>query len=353
VTQRWYAGLMSGTSFDGVDVALLKTDGRSVEAFGPSETTPLSGSLRKALSEVMGQPTAPPDVVEAVTEAHIAALEAYFARHGRPDDLAAIGFHGQTIFHRPAEALTVQIGDGARIARRFDVPVVEQVRRADVAAGGQGAPIAPIFHLALLRNGPLPAAFVNIGGVSNVTWTDGEELVAFDSGVGNARLDDWMRRRVGLDFDPHGRFGEAGRVHEPIVDEALRHPFYEVPPPKSLDRDELTVDGIEGLSTEDGAATLAAITAEAIARSARFLPLEPTRWIIAGGGRHNRAIMNRLRQSLKGAVTTAEDANYDGDGVEAQMMAYLAARSLAGLPISFPGTTGVPSPMTGGELRLP
>lgn len=229
VKRDWYMGLMSGTSFDGVDVAALSTDGESVWEHGRALTMPLRDAARHALRAVMGQRTAPESVVELVTQTHIEALEAFFARHGRPQNLCAIGFHGQTIFHRPEAGLTFQIGDGQRLANRFGVPVVEQFRVADVTAGGEGAPIAPVYHRALLNGGPLPAVFVNIGGVSNVTWSDGLKMIAFDTGVGNARLDDWMRNKASLDFDPDGRFGLSGTADETLVQSALEHPFLRPP----------------------------------------------------------------------------------------------------------------------------
>ncbi len=348
---HWYLGMMSGTSFDAIDVALLHTDGVEILEHGPAQAFPLDPALRQRLAAVMGQASAPPDLTDAVTQAHVEGARIVLtANPGH--DVKAIGFHGQTILHQPRAGLTVQLGDSGALARALGLPVVGQFRRRDMAAGGEGAPVAPVYHQAMLRAGPLPATQVNIGGVSNVTWSDGNSLVAFDCGPGSARIDDWMAR-AGHMMDVGGAHGLAGTVDENIVARALSHCFFERPPPKSLDRDELAFAGIEALSLVDGAATLAAITADAIAATARWFPEPPRRWIVGGGGRRNRAIMNRLQARLGKSVITAEAAGQDGDAVEAHMIAYLAARYFAGLPITFPTTTGVDRACCGGELFWP
>ena len=348
---HWYLGMMSGTSFDAIDVALLHTDGTDILEHGPAQAFPLDPVLRRGLAAVMGHASAPSDLADAVTHAHVEAARSVLAANPR-HDVRAIGFHGQTILHRPRAGLSVQLGDGGALARALGLPVVSQFRRRDMAAGGEGAPIAPIYHHAMLRAGPLPAVQVNIGGVSNVTWSDGNGLIAFDCGPGCARIDDWMAR-AGHAMDVGGAHGLSGTVDEGIMARALSHRFFERPPPKSLDRDELAFAGIEGLGIADGAATLAAITADAIADTARWFPEPPRRWIIGGGGRRNRAIMNRLQARLGPSVVTAEAAGQDGDAVEAHMIAYLAARYFAGLPITFPTTTGVDRACLGGELCWP
>lgn len=348
---QWYLGMMSGTSFDAIDVALLFTDGAAILEHGPARAFPLEPSLRERLAAVMGRPSAPPGLGDAVTQAHVAAARSFLAAFPG-HDIKAVGFHGQTIVHQPSHGLSVQLGDGEALARALGLPVVGRFRERDMAAGGQGAPIAPVYHQAMLRSGPLPAVQVNIGGVSNVTWSDGCKLVAFDCGPGSARIDDWMAQ-AGLAMDQDGMHGVAGTVDERIVALALAHPFFERTPPKSLDRDELVFPGIADMRLVDGAATLAAITADAIAATRRWYPQSPSRWIVGGGGRKNRAIMNRLRQRLGTSVVTAEAAGQDGDAVEAHMIAYLAARYFAGLPITFPTTTGVDRARCGGELAWP
>ena len=348
---HWYLGMMSGTSFDAIDVALLHTDGVDILEHGPAHAFPLDPPLRQKLAAVMGHSSASSDLADAVTQAHVEAGRSVLAANPG-HDVKAIAFHGQTILHRPHEGLSVQLGDGGALARALGLPVVGQFRRRDMAAGGEGAPIAPIYHQAMLRAGPLPAVQVNIGGVSNVTWSDGNSLIAFDCGPGSARIDDWMARG-GHVMDVGGAHGLVGTIDEGIVALALSHRFFERPPPKSLDRDELMFPGVADMRLADGAATLAAITADAIAATRRWCPQSPSRWIVGGGGRKNRAIMNRLQQRLGASVVTAEVAGQDGDAVEAHMIAYLAARYFAGLPITFPTTTGVRRACTGGALFLP
>lgn len=349
---EWFVGLMSGTSFDGIDVGLLRTDGVEIVECGATLTVPHPQSRKHSLASIMGRSSAPEWLVDEFTRANAEAVQSLLTETGVPSEaIRAIGFHGQTILHRPKEGVTVQVGDGAKLATLLGIDVVDQFRLADVAAGGEGAPLAPVFHVALLKGFSQPAALVNIGGIANVTWSDGTQIIACDTGPGNARLDDLMRERTGLDYDADGATALSGHVHEEIVAGCLRDPFFARKAPKSLDRDEIQVSGIDGLTTADAAATLTAITAEGIASIVPFLPRSPTTWIISGGGRLNRAILNRLHMRLSGRVLIAEEAGMNGDGMEAHLFAYLAARNLCGLPISFPGTTGVPLPMTGGVLR--
>jgi anhydro-N-acetylmuramic acid kinase len=348
---EWFVGLMTGTSFDGIDAALLKTDGEAQLEFGPSITIPHTPDRKRTLAKLMGQRSAPAAVVEELTDAHAQAVNALLQRSGLTNmDIRAAGFHGQTILHAPSERLTVQIGDGSRLAKAIAIDVIDQFRIADVMAGGEGAPLAPIFHQALLRQLPLPAAMVNIGGVANVTWTDGKHLLACDTGPGNAPLDDLMRSRCERDFDEGGEIAASGTVREELVARCLEHPYFARPAPKSLDRQELAFPGMEQLPLEDAAATLAAITADSIVAVRSQLPSPPLVWVITGGGRHNRAIMGRLRAKLDARVIAAEDAHWDGDGMEAYLFAYLAARRLRDLPASFPQTTGVPEPTVCGQI---
>ncbi|GMM94582.1 anhydro-N-acetylmuramic acid kinase [Qipengyuania sp. MTN3-11] len=347
-----FIGMMSGTSADGIDVAALRTDGIAITELGPATTFAMRAELRCAIRRASGNAIAPRELIEAVTAEHVLAAKTFLSMHSiSTSDVRAVGLHGQTILHRPSEGISVQIGDAVKLAAAISVDVVDQFRIQDVEAGGQGAPIAPIFHAALMRDGPLPSAIVNIGGIANVTWFDGTRIVAYDAGLGNARLDDWMRDRAGLDFDEDGKHAVKGKVHETILETALAHEYYSRMPPKSLDRDELSVSNIDRLSVEDGAATLAAISAEAIVRSQQFLPRQPERWIVVGGGRRNPAIMRRLRMKL-GNVVDAEAVGLDGDAVEAHLIAYLTARKLAELPSTFPQTTGVVSPVVCGILNL-
>ncbi len=338
-------GLMSGTSLDGVDAALIETDGEYVAATGPALTIPYTPELRALLRGLIeaGEAAAPALVAEATTKVTIAHAHAVAAL-GEP--AALIGFHGQTILHAPARRRTWQIGDPALLARLTGTPVACDFRLADVAAGGQGAPLVPVFHAALAQALPRPLLVVNIGGVANVTWIGpGGTLLACDAGPGNALLDDWMMARTGTPMDTDGRTAAAGTPDEAVLARLLANPFFAAPPPKSLDRQHFAraLDAMEGLSTADGAATLAAFTARAIV--ALRLPDPPARVLVTGGGRHNLAIM----AALPGAEPV-EAVGWDGDALEAQCFGFLAVRVLRGLPLSFPGTTGVAKATPGGRV---
>jgi anhydro-N-acetylmuramic acid kinase len=361
-------GLMSGTSLDGVDVALIETDGKRVKAFGPSGyrayTEAERGLLRQALAEAINlskrddRPGVLREAERAVTIAHAEAVAAFTAQHHiTRENIDIVGFHGQTVLHRPAQKMTVQIGDATALARAIHVPVMHDFRAADVAAGGQGAPFVPVYHRALAqsldREGPL--VVVNIGGVSNITYIDGADtLIACDTGPGNALLDDFMFRRIGQPFDCEGRLAAQGAVDETWIERALQHPFFALPPPKSLDRNDFAALEMHDVSPADGAATLTAFTAAAIARIVLLLPKPPRSWIVAGGGARNHTMLRMLRARLVSAtVETADALGWSGDAIEAQAFGFLAARGLKGLPLSYPATTGVPIPMTGGVIARP
>jgi anhydro-N-acetylmuramic acid kinase len=361
-------GLMSGTSLDGVDVAVLETDGEQIKAFGPTGYRAYSASerdlLRQALAEAvtLEQRTARPGVLraaeEAVTSAHAEAVTSFMSQHGlTPRDVDVVGFHGQTVLHRPERRLTVQIGDAHALAKAIHIPVMHDFRAADVAAGGQGAPFVPVYHRALAqsleRQGPIVIA--NIGGVSNITYIDGDAaLVACDTGPGNALLDDFMLRITGQAFDQDGNTAARGAVDEAWVTEALRLPFFASPPPKSLDRNDFAKLEIGDVSPADGAATLTAFTAAALARIVPLLPKAPASWIVAGGGARNPTLLRMLRERLAPAsVESADVLGWSADAIEAQAFGFLAARSMQGLPLSYPTTTGVPAPMSGGVLVRP
>jgi anhydro-N-acetylmuramic acid kinase len=290
------------------------------------------------------------EVEREVTEAHADAVARLVAEHGVA--AAVIGFHGHTILHRPAERRTWQIGDGALLARRTGIDVVCDFRSADVAAGGEGAPLVPLFHAALAAGLAKPLAIVNIGGVANVTWLGAEAgaILAFDTGPGNAPIDDWALRHLGRPVDRGGALARAGQIDSARLAAFLAHPFFDRPPPKSLDRDDFAVFADDGLGAADGAATLTAMTAAAIARAAAHFPAPVGSWLVTGGGRHNPALMDELARRLAVPVAPVEAAGWDGDALEAQAFAYLAVRSLEGLPLSLPSTTGVARPMTGGRL---
>jgi anhydro-N-acetylmuramic acid kinase len=356
-------GLMSGTSLDGVDAALLDTDGEDVVRPGLSLTVPydagtraqLRGALETALAMAKGA-AVPPSIVEAervLTEVHAQAVAALLDKAKlTAGDVDLIGFHGQTILHRPAQGWTWQIGDGALLARLTGIDVVNDFRSADVAAGGQGAPLMPLYHAALARKSaqPLPLVLTNIGGVAQVTYMDGGTVLAFDTGPGNAPIDDWMQRHTGKPVDMNGAFARSGTINEGALAKMLDNVFFARPPPKSLDRMDFGMDAVQGLSPADGAATLAAFTAAAIAKSRDHFPKAAATWIVTGGGRHNAFLMGQLKARVQAPVLKTEDVAWDGDAMEAEGFAYLAMRSRKGLPLSLPTTTGVNAPMTGGRF---
>ncbi|HVA35517.1 MAG TPA: anhydro-N-acetylmuramic acid kinase [Stellaceae bacterium] len=345
-------GLMSGTSIDGIDVAAIDTDG--VDAVTPRAalTVPYDSALRERIRSVLGGNGPLAATETALTEAHAGAVEALVKKYGLRD-AALIGFHGHTVLHRPWERRTWQIGDGALLARLTGLDVVNDFRAADVASGGQGAPFVPLFHRALAAGIERPLAVVNIGGVANVTWLGAgdDEILAFDTGPGNALLDDWALTHTGRPVDESGALARSGTVDEAHVARFLAHPFFAAPPPKSLDRDDFARFMPEGLSPADGAATLAAMTVSGIAAARRHFPAAGARWLVTGGGRRNPVLMALLASQLDAPVEPVERAGWDGDALEAQAFAYLAIRSVKGLPLSLPKTTGVAVPMTGGRLH--
>jgi anhydro-N-acetylmuramic acid kinase len=350
-------GLMSGTSLDGVDAAWLETDGERLGRSGPALTLPYDAALRADLRRLLDlAPALAPDdsfladVTARLTARHAEAVLAL----GQPADI--VGFHGQTILHRPAEKKTWQIGDAAALARAVGVQVAYDFRSADVAAGGEGAPFAPVFHAALAERLEKPFSVVNIGGVANLTWLGaGGELLSCDTGPGNGPLDDWVRLHTGAAFDRDGALALAGRADVSVVARLLAHPHFSRPMPKSLDRLDFSAalagSGLAALSAADGAATLVAFCAEAVARAP--LPGLPLRVLVCGGGRNNPAIMAALRARFSVSVEPVEAAGWDGDALEAQCFAHFAVRVLRGLPLSFPGTTGVKRPMPGGRIAAP
>jgi anhydro-N-acetylmuramic acid kinase len=356
-------GLMSGTSMDGLDVAVIETDGEDEVVRGASHTLAYDAAFRgrlaqaieegRALSDRSTRTPLLADVERELTERHAAGVEQLLRAQGlSADDIAVIGFHGHTVLHAPERGLTVQLGDGALLARRTGIDVVHDLRAADCAAGGQGAPLAPVYHRALAAGlTERPLAVVNVGGVGNVTWIGRDDaLLAFDTGPGNALIDDWMARHTGRARDEDGKAAAAGAIDEAALTALLTHDYFGALPPKSLDRNAFSPAPVANLSAEDGAATLTAFTAAAIARAREHFAEEPGLWVICGGGRHNRTLMGMIAERVGGAVAPAEAAGFDGDAVEAEAWAYLAVRSLIGLPITFPGTTGIQAPLTGGVL---
>jgi len=351
-------GLMSGTSVDGVDVALIETDGERLASFGPVLTVPYAEDVRRLIRAAFGaeQPNdATAAAEQAVTEAHLDAVRRWSRETGMAlSTVDVVGFHGQTVTHRPEKHFTWQIGDGAALAKALGVRVVNDLRGADVLAGGQGAPLVPIYHAALVRDLPRPLAVMNIGGVANVTWIGADDtLLAFDTGPGNGPIDDWCAKRAGVRFDKDGALAGSGKVDRPRLERFSEHRYFARKPPKSLDRGDFGDSCADGLSAADGAATLTYGTARAIALAARHFPAPVTQWVIAGGGARNPTLLKAIAEETRGRIVTADSLGWNGDALEAQAFGFLAVRSLRGLPLTFPGTTGAPRPLSGGKLNLP
>ena len=350
----WALGTMSGTSLDGVDAALIETDGVTVAAIGPWRTAPYPAGLRARLLAVIEGRGERDEAERALTTFHAELAEALLATAGvRRKEIALVGFPGHTVLHEPDAGRTDQIGDGAALAQRLGIDVVNDFRSNDVAAGGQGAPLAPLFHAALARGSGLstPLAVLNLGGVANVTWIGGpadEDLLAFDTGPGCALIDDWVLRETGAAFDRDGRLAGSGTVDRAALRALMAHPYFDAAPPKSLDRNAFDPAPVRGRSAQDGAATLVAFTAEAARRALAHLPAPPLRWLVTGGGRHNPAIMAALAARLGAPCDPVESVGWQGDALEAQAFGFLAVRSRRGLPLSLPRTTGVPRPTSGG-----
>lgn len=350
---RLALGLISGTSMDGIDAALIETDGERVGARRGAITLPYTPALRAELLDIAADPNRATgglaETERAVTEANAAAARALLERAGiEAREVAVVGMHGQTVLHRPERRYTRQLGDGALLAGLLGIEVVGGFRLADVASGGQGAPLAPLYHAALARDLDGPLVVLNLGGVANVTFLNGETIVAFDTGPASAMLDDWVRRHTGQAYDEGGRIAASGQVDQARLARLMAHGFFSLKPPKSLDRNDFPLAAMDGLSLADGAATLAAFTVAAVARSLAHLPVRPARWLVTGGGRHNATLMSGLAKALAAPVAPVEKVGWDGDALEAELFGFLAVRSLRGLPLSLPSTTGVAAPMPGG-----
>lgn len=367
-------GLMSGTSMDGIDLAVLRTDGVNSIEFGPSMAVAYDAAFRRRIEAsletakaIVRREDRPGDLAELereITLRHAAAVRDFVkglpADWQRPD---LIGFHGQTVLHRPHLGVTVQLGDGGLLARETGIPVVYDMRANDMVHGGQGAPLVPAYHAALARSLPepysamKPAVFVNVGGISNITYVpENADPVAFDTGPGNTLIDQWVSREGGIPYDAGGAIASEGGVVTEVVARYLDNPFFEKSGPKSLDRNDFTLALAEGLELADGARTLANVSAEAILKSVEHLPDAPKLWIVCGGGRKNPHIVGDLLIGAEKAgaqVIVAEDAGLNGDATEAEAWAYLAVRSALGLPLTFPSTTGCGAPVSGGLRTEP
>jgi anhydro-N-acetylmuramic acid kinase len=360
-------GLMSGTSMDGIDAALIDTDGETIVTprgfvtlpYDPDFRTRLRAATARALE--MPAPARDPliDAVEAeLTGLHAIAVMKLLTETGIDrSEIDVIGFHGQTVAHRPDRKIvagrehggwTWQIGDGPGLAAATRIPVVHDLRSADVAAGGQGAPLAPGYHRARSAELGRPLGILNLGGVGNLTWFADSDWGSFDTGPGNALIDDWVRTHGGLSHDEGGQLGGSGTVFDDVLTSMLDQPWFDTPPPKSLDRNAWDTQAARGLGLLDGAATLTAFTAETVRLALGHVP-PLARLLVTGGGRHNATLMAMIAARTGIPTAPVESAGWNGDALEAEAFAWLAVRSLAGKPISWPETTGVPRAMTGGR----
>ena len=364
-------GFMTGTSLDGVDMAVLETDGEAKLTFGPWMEMPMPAETRSLLEATIkaaldwprgeAEPAIFDEARQAIVDCHFQAAREFLRRNNLGfADFDILGVHGQTVLHeRPKNGIkgrTIQLFDGQAFADLTGVPVVCDFRQADIEAGGEAAPLMPVYHQALVETAglDLPLVVINLGGVANITAISGEGLMAMDTGPANGLMDQWMRRHERGDFDHEGRLAASGQIHDDIVAAYMAHGYFKAAAPKSLDRYDFNLQAIEGLSFEDGLATLSAFTLQSLLAGIALSGVSPETVILAGGGRHNRHLVGQITTALAPArVLLAEDLNWRGGALEAEGFAYMAVRSLKGLPISFPGTTGVKKPLSGGKVSYP
>jgi len=350
----WAIGLMSGTSMDGIDAAMVRTDGQQVLEFGPAHSVTYDPDFRHAFKQYLGERSAPADIIKEFTAKNAEAALAVLKQSGkRAEDISVVGFHGQTLFHDAPNGVTVQVGDGQYLADLVNIPVMCDFRSRDVDNGGEGAPFAPLYHRALAANIEKPVMVLNLGGVANVTYMDDDIILAFDTGPASAMIDDWVQKKGGIPFDENGKLARQGSVDRASLSALMDNPYFEKPAPKSLDRNDFSSGPVQSLSLEDGAATLTAFTIETVLKSLDHCPSSPKTWLVTGGGRKNSAIMQGIKDKTGADVKPVEEAGWRGDELEAEAFAFLAVRSRQGEPLSLPTTTGVREPMTGGQYFAP
>lgn len=357
-SMQWTIGMMSGTSMDGIAVAAIKTDGEEIFEKKDGLTVPYSQEFRDKLRNILGQSTLTPQIrsiEKELTELHAQAFFHYLEDASiPPHEVGLIGFHGHTIFHQPPSRFsnprTWQIGDGQLLSQLTQTDVVFNMRENDVKHGGEGAPLVPLYHRALAHDLKKPAALINIGGISNVTWIGHKnQLLAFDMGPGNALLDDWVKTHYNMPYDKDGLIAARGTINKEVIKTFITHPYFQQKPPKSLDRLDFGLEDVRHLPSEDALATLTEMTAVAIKEGTRFFSEMPYTYIITGGGRLNKTLMQRLALHLAPAqVQTTEEIGWDGDYIESEAFAFLAVRATKGLPLSEPTTTGVKKAVSGG-----
>ncbi len=359
---------------DGIDVALIRSDGHFFVERGPNIFLAYEKDTRQRIREGLETAsrlkdrTISPDILAdlecELTELHGRAVGEFLDNNNiNTGEIDLIGFHGQTVLHRPQYALTIQLGDGQKLADQTGIEVIYDFRANDMLNNGQGAPLVPVYHGALANNIPAELidgkamVFVNIGGISNITHVDSDGcLTAFDSGPGNGLIDQWVLFKAGLDYDDGGKIAAGGKVIEEICRRYLSHPYFELPIPKSLDRKDFEPLLDDDVSLADGARSLARLTASTIVHSIDQLPSMPAVIVVCGGGALNKVIMSDLQSmaiQIGTKVITAEQAGLSAGAMEAEAFAYLAIRAKLGEPLTYPKTTGCSKPVTGGVSALP
>ncbi len=342
---------MSGTAMDGIDAAIIETDGLNTThriGFHSISHDPI---LRQKLQSCMNKTEFDKGIEAEFTRAHMVVIHDLLSQNGlSAGDIDIIGFHGQTIHHDPYQSTTIQMGDGQLLADETGIDVIYDFRSNDMKHGGQGAPLLPIYHQALAQNAQLnfPIVILNLGGVGNITYIDHDNMIAFDTGPANAMIDDWVKTHTGKDFDDNGDIASQGQVNQTILNEFLSLDYFNQPYPKSLDRNDFKTISVDGLTCADGAATLTAMTIQSIAKGIALCPTQPNALYVTGGGRHNGFIMTQIQKATNIPTNTVDTLGWNGDAMEAEGFAYMAVRSLLGHPISFPNTTGCDKPSTGG-----
>ena len=357
--ELWVIGLMSGTSMDGIDGALIQTDGDTIYAFGANVFHSYDDEFRSRLSNIIGrvpdQAGSTVDVVNELTSRHTKVVKELLKKSQlKSSDIDLIGFHGHTVLHSPQTKTTCQVGDAKLLAKETGIPVVADFRLSYVAAGGEGAPLSPAYHVALSRGLERPLVILNIGGVANLTWISPDGgAIAFDTGPGNALIDKWVQSQKRGNYDKDGKLAKYGGVKSAILQSWMENPYFARSVPKSLDRDDFApvVKDLFGVDIADGAATLTAFTAASVCSASAFLPASPVRWLVTGGGRRNPVLMAELQMRINTPVEPVEAVGWDGDALEAQAFAFLAARSAFAMPLTYPQTTGVLRPMSGGKFH--
>lgn len=350
-------GLMTGTSMDGIDISLVETNGLDLKRSNQNYFYGYSNETKDYLFSILGvniqnNLKQKKTLDELITLEHIKALENFDILK----NIDLIGFHGQTIYHNSKTNTSIQLGDPKKLARKFNKDVVFHFRSKDIESGGQGAPLAPIYHQKLIESFEIdqPACILNIGGVSNITFWDGETLIGFDTGPGNALMDNYIQKISDKYFDKNGTLASKGVPKKSLINKFLKHNFFKKPPPKSLDRNEflyLYEDLIKNkFSVHDTMATLAEITVESIFLGIKILPKKIKNIIVTGGGYKNKYLMKRLSNRLQINIINEEEINVDFDFIEAELIAFLSARCLYNLPFTFPSTTGVSRPLSGGII---